>query len=340
MDIDGVAKLAQACFSIAPVVVLGSGASAPHGLPSMDVLKDYLLGNIATSSQEEEDAWLLVRTAFADGDHLEQALAGKALPSTLTKKIVASTWACINEQDRALFLKAVQLQERFALGTLLKALFRSSRNSIDIVTTNYDRVAEYACNSVELTHSAGFMPGYIQAREGAAPISFHRNGKQLRSVRIWKVHGSLDWFERSDGTIVAAPLFELPEKALTPLIVTPGFNKFERTHDEPFRSAIQGADHALEYAEGFLCVGFGFRDTHIEPKMLVRCREKAVPVAVIGRTLTDEAKAFLRNKAGQKYLGLEMTATGSRAYVADHPDGIEFPGQEFWSLDGFLKLVN
>lgn len=270
---------------------------------------------------------------------MEQALIGKVLPITLTKKIVASTWQCVNVKDREIMLKALNLQVPFPVGELISSLFRSSQKKIEIVTTNYDRVAEYACNSVGLIYSVGFMPGYIQMREGADAVTFSRYGKPMRTVHIWKVHGSLDWFERQDSTPVSAPLFEFPDNLLTPLIVTPGFNKFERTHDEPFRSAIHGADSALQNAESYLCIGFGFRDTHIEPKMLERCRQRELPVTVMGRTLTDEVKAFLKNRAGKKYLGLEMNGHGTRAYIATHPDGIDIPDHLFWSVEGFLKLV-
>ncbi|PTM40612.1 SIR2 family protein [Bosea sp. 124] len=339
MDLDGIAKLAQSCFASNPVIVLGSGASAAHQLPGMDALRDHLTANIVAEGAEEIASWNAVRQSLDAGEHLEQALIGKDLPVALTRKIVAGTWQCINIGDKALFQRAMTADEAFPLGSLLAALFRSSNKTVDIVTTNYDRVAEYACNSADLLFSAGFVPGYLQAREGVDPVCFSRAGKQMRAVRIWKVHGSLDWFERADGSTVAAPLFDLPNAALTPLIVTPGFNKFERTHDEPFRSAIQGADRALENAEAFLCAGFGFRDTHIEPKMLGRCRQKSLPVTVLARSLTDEARTFLRMKAGAKYLGIERNGTGSKIYVAEHPDGIDIADQDFWSLDGFQKLV-
>jgi hypothetical protein len=339
MDLAGIAKLALSCFASNPVIVLGSGASAAHKLPGMEALRDHLTASIVAESDEEIVSWNAVRQSLDAGKHLEQALIGKELPSSLTKKIVAGTWQCVNVGDKALFQRAMTAQEVFPLGTLLSALFRSSNRTVDIVTTNYDRVAEYASNSAGLLFSAGFAPGYVQAREGVDPVCFYRAGKQMRAVRIWKVHGSLDWFERADGSTVAAPLFELPDAALTPLIVTPGFNKFERTHDEPFRSAIQGADRALANAEAFLCAGFGFRDTHIVPKMLDRCRQKNLPVTVLARSLTDEAREFLRTKAGAKYLGIERNGTGSKIYVADHPDGIDIGGQDFWSLDGFQKLV-
>jgi hypothetical protein len=336
---ENVAKLAQAGFANNPVVVLGSGASAPHGLPSMGDLKDYLLARVVPNGTEEEAGWKSVVDAFAAGEHLEQALTGKALPASLARSIVKHTWNCINDADRILFLKALRSQEEFPLARLVNALFGSSQKSIDIVTTNYDRVVEYACNSGGSLHSVGFTPGYIQRREGSDPLFFMQNGKTLRSVKIWKVHGSLDWFERDDSTTLSAPVFELPETGLTPLIVTPGFNKYERTHDEPFRSAIQGADRALEQADAYLCIGFGFRDSHIQPKILERCRLKTLPVVVIARTLTDEAKAFLMERAGPNFLGIEQCPGGSKAFYEANPQGIEIPNVDWWSVDGFLKLV-
>jgi hypothetical protein len=340
MERFAIAKLAQACFSSNPAIVLGSGASMPHGLPSMGQLQDYLIGNLQTTEVAEVDAWLLVRTALNNGDHLEQAMTGKNLPTSLTRKIVELTWKCVNEADHALFLRAVSKKEEFPFGRLLQGLSVTSNPVIDVITTNYDRVAEYACNVHGLLYSSGFTPGYIQGREGSNPVTFQRGKTPPKTIRIWKVHGSLDWFVRGDDEPFSAPVFEVPAADARPLIVTPGLYKFEQTHAEPFRSTMTGADAAFEHATGFICVGFGFRDSHIEPKLIARCRTGNIPIAVVSRTLTDEAKAFLRSRAGSKYLGLEKTVTGTRVFTAATPDGTELPEPDLWTLNGFLSLVS
>ena len=334
-----VARLAQKCFSSNPVVVLGSGASLPHGLPGMSELQAALVAGIHTGNPEEESAWQAVQDALNRGDHLEKALTDSTLPASLVIKIIQATWRCINLKDRDVYLRALAGTESFSVSKLFQRLFQSSNTTINIVTTNYDRVAEYASDSAGLAHSTGFVPGYIQTREGTDRVKLYRGAKAARTVRIWKVHGSLDWFEREDGTAVSAPLFEEPPAPLIPLIVSPGVSKFQRTHDEPFRSAIQGADLALEHAKGYVCVGFGFRDTHIEPKLVERCRQTNVPITVLAKVLTDEAKAFLKSKAGTSYLAFEEAADGTRAYTHEHPLGLEIPYKDFWSLDGFLTLV-
>lgn len=337
--LETVAKRAQRCFASNPVVVLGSGASLHHGLPGMSDLQMALIVSVSADGDEEAAAWSGVQAALRSGDHLEKALTETTLPASLITKIISATWNCINQKDREVYLRALAGTESFPISKLFQRLFQSSNSAINVVTTNYDRVAEYASDAVGLAYATGFLPGYIQAREGTDRLTIYRGPKMARTVRIWKVHGSLDWFERADGTVVSAPLFEVPIASLTPLIVSPGVSKFQRTHDEPFRSAIQGADRALEHAEGYICVGFGFRDAHIEPKLVERCRQTNAPITVLARTLTEEAKVFLKSKAGTNYLALEETANGTRAYMHEHQDGVDITHKNFWSLDGFLTLV-
>lgn len=339
MNRDDIAKAAQACFQGCPTIVLGSGASIPHGLPSVHDLSTYLAANVAAEEDNEADTWLLVKTALARGDHLEAALEGKTLPETLLAKIVALTWQCVNEKDMALLDTAASNSGGFALGQLLSGMFNSTHSQVHIVTTNYDRVAEYACNSTGLLFQTGFAPGYVQKWESTGRVKFLHGAKPSRVVKIWKVHGSLDWFRTSDERTVGLPVFELPSANYTPLIVTPGLNKYEKTHEDPFRTTINGADTALKNASAFLCVGFGFRDQHIHPKIIERCREKNVPTIVLARTLTEEAKAFLKNKAGNNYMGIEQAGEGSKIYSSNNSDGIEVAIAGLWSLTGFNNLI-
>jgi len=340
MEYDQIAKLAQACFQSNPTIVLGSGASMPHGLPSMGDLSKFLQENISPVDANEAKQWKRVQDDLSAGLHLEGALDGKALSAELLKQIVAATWQCVNEKDKKLFLDLAEQPIAFDLGRLFRNLFRSTIKKIDVVTTNYDRVVEYACNSVGLLFQTGFAPGYLQKWETSSGVTYGRGMGAARTVKIWKVHGSLDWFKTGDDEIRGLPAFELPGGQLSPLIVTPGLNKYEKTHEDPFRSTISGADNALKNAHGFLCIGFGFRDQHIHPKIIERCREGNVPIVVLGQDLTSEAKQFLREKAGNNYLGIERAESRSRVFTASHPEGIEVMEGDLWSLSRFNTLIS
>ncbi|MDY6949129.1 MAG: SIR2 family protein [Pseudomonadota bacterium] len=340
MAIEQISKIAQSCFQGNPVIVLGSGASMPHGLPSMGDLAGYLRDHVAPSEDKEQAGWDAVVAELDAKKHLEAALEGKNLPDSLLQRIVRETWNCVNEKDAEVFFGLAKNPAAFPLGRILGALFQSTNVAVHVVTTNYDRVIEYACNSAGLLFNAGFTPGYLQTWQASGGIGFMVGGKPTRLVKIWKVHGSLDWFQTADDTVIGLPVFQLPDETHLPMIVTPGLNKYEKTHQDPFRSTISGADAALRGASAFLTIGFGFRDQHIHPKIIQRCKEKNVPIVVLARTLTDEAKSFLESSAGQNYLGIEFdNAAGSRAYTKDHPDGFDVPDRELWSAEGFMSLV-
>lgn len=337
--IEKIAVRAQGCFQQHPVVILGSGASIVHGLRSMGDLAQYLRDHLQPDEGEETDAWLLIRTALADGDGLEDALLKTAAPLSLVAKIVALTWRALAEDDLALMGRAARGEEHFDLADLLQSMFKSTHTVTNIVTPNYDRVAEYAADIAGYFHTTGFVPGIIRTREGSEAVSIRRGGQAARSVRIWKVHGSLDWFADSTGRVVSLPIPNDLPAGLEPLIVTPGVSKYERTHDEPFRSALQGADRALEQASSFLCVGYGFRDRHIQPKIVERCRQKNVPIVILARTLTEEARSFLAESAGQAYLALESDGDKTKAFMAEYPDGISVAEPDLWSFESFNKMV-
>lgn len=340
MDLDDIAKLAQNCFQRNPVLVLGSGASLPHGIPGMGALTDHLLANVQPDEANETTPWESVRDALIGGMHLEQALLDqKDLPASLIEKIVRETWLFIEKADDELLINTIKNNSTFPLTSLFQSLLAGVNRTLNVITTNYDRVAEYASNAGRLLYSTGFSPGYIQYREGSESITIYRGRQVGRTVRIWKVHGSLDWFERTDGMCLSIPNRRPPTESLSPLIVTPGVSKFERTHNEPFRSVIGGADRALEHANGYICIGFGFRDSHIEPKLVERCHHRNVPIVVLARSLTDEAKRFLREQAGRNYLALEKNDDATRAYSAQTPDGTNINVSFYWSLDQFMNLI-
>lgn len=337
--IEKIATTAQSCVQQHPVVILGSGASVVHGLRGMGDLAQYLRDHIEPAEGEETDAWLLIRAALANDDGLEEALLKTAAPLSLVEKIVALTWQAIAEDDLALMMRAASGEEHFSLTALLQGMFKSTNMVTNIVTPNYDRVAEYATDLAGYFHATGFVPGIIKNREGGDPISIRRGAHAIRTVKVWKVHGSLDWFVDKTGRVVSLPISERLPAGFEPLIVTPGVSKYERTHDEPFRSAIQGADRALDQAASFLCIGYGFRDRHIQPKIVDKCRQRNVPIVILARTLTDEAKVFLTESAGQAYMALEMDGNGTRVFLPECPEGTTIDQADLWSFDSFNKMA-
>ncbi len=118
MTLDELAKHCQSCAQKNPVIVLGSGASIPHGIRGMGDLAVWLRDSVRPDEGAEVDAWTLVRTALAAGDHLEAALENKPLPDTLVVKIVRSTWDFIAQDDYSLLKSAIKTETIFPLRSL------------------------------------------------------------------------------------------------------------------------------------------------------------------------------------------------------------------------------
>ena len=218
-------------------------------------------------------------------------------------------------------------------------MFNSTRSDIHVVTPNYERIAEYAADAGKLAHYTGFNYGHIRSRAINGRPRVHIGNSPARTVNIWKVHGSFDWFRDSDGIVVGLPVSSIRPANVSPVIVTPGIEKYRLTHDEPFHSIKSEADKALQNADAYLCIGYGFNDTHLQTTLVERCREKDVPLVLLTKTVSATAKAFLSSGKCGKYLAIEDSHPGCRIYSTEFPAGVDIVGNSIWQLGEFLKLV-
>lgn len=333
-----ISKKAQKCIRAAPVILIGSGASVPFNLPTMEQLADRLCKAVSTPNEEEQVLWNDVKSELSKGKNLEQALSMQELPMPVIEKIVEATWSFVCKADVKVYRELLSGTLGHPLTKLIGCYSTTSNKYINILTTNYDRVIEYALNAANVRFSTGFPSGYARTYATEKEILVDQHKKQLQTVRLLKIHGSLDWFSRKDNTNISSPQFNKIPADLKPLIVTPGIRKYETMHGEPFRSILQEADTVMQHAKAFLCIGFGFRDDHLEPKMRKVLKEQNVPIVLITKQTTKEANDFIKEFAGSDYLILEANNNNTLARSDQFPDSVCIPGNS-WSLQGFMKLI-
>jgi hypothetical protein len=329
-------KQAQDYYSKAPLIILGSGASAAHGMSGMGALAKHLTANTDTSglSAGEIEAWEKFCEVLEDGVDLESALYQVAVTEELTDRIVKATWSLINAEDIHIFNKSLQNQAMFPLSRLLRHMFKSSLTKLNIVTTNYDRLAEYACDQDRIHYYTGFTHGFF--RQLALPNEI----SSARRVNIWKVHGSLDWFKSPLEDIVALSNIQGIPENYKPEIVTPGTKKYQTTHLEPYRSVINNADQAITAADSYLCIGYGFNDEHIQPKLMARCQRQNTPITIITYALSEAAKKLITDGKAKNYLAIERGATNDQSIVYSSLDVTPVTVEKnLWSLEGYLSLI-
>lgn len=330
------AKQAQDYYSKAPVIVLGSGASMAFGLPGMPELANHIKADVDTNSipGNETDSWSEFCGLLDTGADLETALHQVNFSSDVTDLIIHAAWSLINTRDEEVYKQSIAENSLFPLGAMLTHMFKTSLQELNIVTTNYDCLAEYACDQEGLHHYSGFSHGYTRRLADPGYITC------ARKVNIWKVHGSLDWFYSPQNETVSIPKSQFRPDDYRPQIVTPGVQKYQKTHLEPYRSIIGSADTVLSNASAYLCVGFGFNDEHIQPKLLHKCQKDGTAIVIVTYALTDQAKALIFDGNIQNYLAIERADDDgrSRIYSSQLGDPIIVDG-DFWSLQGFLSLI-
>jgi hypothetical protein len=323
------------------VLVLGSGASADYGYPLMGALATHLIETMAPAARNEAE-WNLISGKLRQGIDLETVLTETHCSVDLIDEIVATTWEYVSSYDLEFYRRLTEDNENFPLSRLLKWL-DTARRRIDVVTTNYDRVIEYACDAARITWLDGTGFGYFrQGMRGMdTVVKDDLKGPPLMVARIWKVHGSLDWFSgEADSAFTARSLrATIPAKS-RPLIVTPGQAKYERAFEDPFRTILTGADTALKAANSFLCVGYGFNDKHVHAKLLEKARDPQARFIVAAQSLTANAKKFLLKGACKNFMAIERAASQCQSLIwqSDKDDPITVPGN-LWSVSGLLAAA-
>jgi len=329
-------KQAQEYYSKAPLIILGSGASAAHGMSGMRALAKHLTekADISGLSASEIEAWKKFCAVLDTGVDLETALHQVVVSEELNSRIIKATWSLINAEDIRIFTESLQNQAMFPLSRLLSHMFKSSLSKLNIVTTNYDRLAEYACDQERIHHYTGFTHGFFRQLVAQNEIN------SARRVNIWKVHGSLDWFKSPLEDIVALSNIQGIPVNYKPEIVTPGTQKYQTTHLEPYRSIINNADQAITAANSYLCIGYGFNDEHIQPKLMARCQRQSTPITIITYELSTAARKLITDGKAKNCLAIERGATDDQSIVYSSlnktPVTVE---KNLWSLEGYLSLI-
>lgn len=208
---------------------------------------------------------------------VEKALNG--VLSDFTKSILESERKINNAftADDAVAEKAKRHLVSFLLSFASRA---ASRERLNIFTTNYDRLIEYACDLVGLRVIDRFVGGLSPVyRSSRIEIDMHYNPPGIRGeprylegvVRLSKLHGSLDWKMESEGLRrIALPFGAdsthpgVPSSPLHSIMIYPNPAKDSETQNYPYADLFRDFSTGLCRPNSVLVTyGYGFGDDHI-----------------------------------------------------------------------------
>lgn len=305
----------QNYLKMPPVVIWGSGATVPFGLPSMWKLNEIIKSEIGEFDQ--------------DCDNLEIEL-GKEKYIEIMPQIRNIIWDAISEVDKEVLQKLLISNnvEFHGIKKLVEKISDAHPKVTNIITTNYDRIIENVLSFYGIPFTDGFL--------GKDLSMFDENlFSDKNIVNIVKVHGSLNWFDL-DGDI---RYLQNNIKNSVPQIICPGKNKYQETYKSPYRELIQKSDLYINSANSFLVVGFGFNDEHLTPRIKTKIR-KGVPIVVITKIISETCLKEI--EGAEKYLLIEEhDEDNTRVTVKERnlEKQIIILEGNYWSLNNFIEII-
>ena len=312
---DTIFHLVQEFLRDPPVIIWGSGGTIPYGLPSMNELREKLtdeLREVEESTNLETDLGNI-----EDSDKLDRVK--KIIRDEVLKRDILCLTASIQDPN---YLEAiVKMANKF---------YNVHPRKIDIVTTNYDRVLEYAISQAGFNYTDGFT--------GKALSRFNRDAfGHKKIINLIKVHGSLDWAVYGNDTFALPCECEIDE--LEHAMILPSKKKYEDSYKEPYRTLITKSDEAIEAAQSFLVVGFGFNDEHLTPKIKSKIRA-GTPIVIITKEATDSCMNKLNSAV--KYCLFKESNNGTKAMFkkkSSEPEKIQCLEGSCWKLNNFMEII-
>ena len=292
MDVDSVKKHLQEFYSLNSMVLIGSGLSLGEGISGMWHLSQYLKEQIPKLvSGALLDEWKIIADKIDSGVGFEDAMASLNQDSELIDHIVYETAKLIENEEEKIFKAVISDNRQLSLSPLLKHLL-FNQNELVIVTPNYDRLIELACESLGVDIITGFNSYYCgkhdpdNENDKIKVITQKRNTRGAigvnvlikKHVRILKPHGSLDWYE-VNGNVIRTQINIDARR----LIITPGTSKFRAGYQQPFDYHRESANRNIKKAKAILIIGYGFNDEQLEVHLIKKLRE-GIP-AVMSRAI-------------------------------------------------------
>lgn len=337
-DYSALVAAVQEHFTDGLALVIGSGLSAAEGIPGMAALASHLSSCAGELDGEDALQWSKIQAELDAGVGLEAALLRHAPSDTLEIWIAAKTCELLIPMERRIVSAVIRGDHVLRLTTFLARVLTPT-NALPILTPNYDRLIEVACEM------AGFHADTTAVGDYAGEFDHVRSC--MRSCRgiatrakttvldhypraiVLKPHGSFDWY-RAGGEARRCALDLDVER----LIITPGINKYRAGYDSPFDKHRDLANEYINRSGRLLIVGYGFNDDHLQTHLIRQIRD-GLPTLILAQSVGEMVQRLAEESPC--CVCLSETASGPGVSVLTKGHRFEHEGCDLWDLGVLAK---
>lgn len=340
MELDEIKKIIQDFFQENTVTIVGSGLSLAEGIPGMSELAAELQARIPAllSDPDDTDVWSKISTDLSSNIGLEQALHNTKPTPAIEERIRNATAQYIGHAETHILYDLVRGHRELRFSNYISHF--NLRNGHVVITTNYDRLIEYACEIMGIRVDNLFVGKFFAHFEPEqSKYMFCRNlvkrGGKLSAefsprVTVLKPHGCLSW-HMVDGIPYSIPQSFFDDS----LIITPGINKYKEGYNMPFDTHRSKANTAIDNAKRYIIIGYGFGDDHLETH-LVRQLQNGKPALILTHSLSDKALELIHSCG--KITAICSKNTNDTSVITQTGENV-FPNINLWDLNEMLKEV-
>ena len=343
-------------FRDKPFVVFGTGMScALDSRFGMPALEDELSQSVGPQAFEQERQWTKVMESLRNGSGLETAL-DNVTDSSLLQKITCATGRFVSTIDRECALQIVKGESTWPATGFFKRLVNTLPEGdpiLHVLTPNYDTLFEHACDAVGIDYTSGFFGGLerrmdwevverslLLRQQNTYGKRSRRIYKSRKHIRLYKVHGSLNLFSHRDIIVENnAWMWDAPSFS-NRVIITPGLSKYQKLQNYR-QELLQFADSAIDNANHFLFLGYGFNDDHLEAYITRKLITQACKGLIVTKDSNPRIESLL-GKAENLWLVCEAkkeSAGGTRVLNKQYSGCLSLPTKKLWDIGTFTTEV-
>jgi len=237
-----------------------------------------------------------------------------------------------NEICKQILIKIKEEEGKINLDITKKFLAWFSMQNRDypkeIFTTNYDMIFEKALESSEIPYYDGFVGSYEPFFLQESIDTFVKSNDLTRNwIRLWKIHGSLNWFWKKNSStgvikIIRGNRFDLDPDKKNELVIYPSKEKYISSKKQPFVAYFDRLKNYLLSGELlFIFSGYSFSDQHINEIVFNCLRQNNRFFCLI--FFYDDLEVEEFNKFSLPYLNLNVFGP-TKAIINGHIGELEF----------------
>ena len=340
MDYDALVRFVQEHFTDGLALVIGSGLSAAEGIPGMPALATHLSNGAGVLTGTDATLWNKIKAVLDTGEGLEAALLKQPPSDALEVWIAQRTCELLMPKEREAMSAVLRGNRSLRLTTFLAKVLKPT-NGLPILTPNYDRLIEMACemagfhvDTTAVGHYAGEFDHTRSCMGSCRGITTRAKTTVLdhfpRAI-VLKPHGSFDWYQSRNGARRCSLVLDAER-----LMITPGINKYRAGYNSPFDKHRDLANDYINQAGRLLVVGYGFNDDHLQTHLVKRIHD-GTPTLILNQSaslkvekLAEESPRCVCLSKPTSWAGVSMVTKGHR---------FEHQGYDLWDLGILAKEI-